>query len=57
MITKTATINLSKEDMESPEDVQVVLTVNGPGGEDDSVDYTITYPKEKPSSLPDINDL
>jgi len=56
MIQKKATINLTQEEIDSPEDIQIVLTVNGPGG-NDGVDYTITYPKEKPSSLPDLDDL
>jgi hypothetical protein len=30
MITKKATINLTQEEIDSPEDIQTVLTVNGP---------------------------
>lgn len=46
-IKKEAKISLTNEDIESPEDIQIVLTVQGPSGEDDAVDYTITYPKNK----------
>lgn len=54
-IEKKAVINLTQEEIDSPDDIQVILTVNGPGGEDDGVDYCITYPKDKPKSLPNID--
>jgi hypothetical protein len=57
MIEKKVIINLTQEEIDSPEDIQVTLTVNGPGGEEDGVDYVFTYPKEKPKSLPPLEDI
>lgn len=42
-IIKEAEIVLTKEDIESPKPIQIVLTVKDEEGE--SVSYTITYPK------------
>jgi len=57
MITKKATINLTQEEIDSPEDIQIVLTVNGPGGEGYGIINTILFPKDKPKSLPPLEDL
>lgn len=46
MIVKETTINITQEDIDSTEDIEVRIHVNGPTGPDDGATYVITYPKE-----------
>ena len=43
-ILKEVEVILTKEEIESPNPIQIVLTISDEEGE--SVSYTITYPKE-----------
>ena len=52
MITKEHTITLTKEEIESPEPIQIVLNVTD--GED-TVTYTINYPKGQKREEEDDN--
>lgn len=44
MITKEVTVTLTKEEVDSPEPIEIKLNVTDDSGE--VVTYTITYPKE-----------
>jgi hypothetical protein len=46
MITKSATIVLTQAEVDSPEPIEIKLSVKLEGSADDeSIDYTISYPK------------
>ncbi len=42
-IIKTAVVNLTEKEIESPNPIEIKLTIKGYNG--DSITYTITYPK------------
>lgn len=44
-ITKAATITLTKEEIESPDPIELQLIVMDEDGED-TITYTVTYPKD-----------
>lgn len=56
MITKQLNCVLSQEDIDSPEDIQIILSVQIEG-EEGQVDYTINYPKGIPKELPSLEDI
>ena len=45
MIKRTAEIVLTKEEIDSPDPIQLTFIVKEEGS-DETIDYTITYPKE-----------
>jgi len=45
MIKKRVEVVLTQEEVDSPEPIQIILSVKV-GNEEEAVDYTITYPKE-----------
>ena len=55
MITKRLECSISQEEVNSPEDIQIILSVQIEGEE--SVDYTINYPKSTSEELPSIEDV
>jgi hypothetical protein len=53
-IRKSATIFLTQEEVDSPNPIEIKLTVRIKG-HDESIDYTIRYPKlDMPKSLPPL---
>ena len=45
MINKQVTIVLTQEEINSPEPIEIKLIVKEEGGDEDEVEYIITYPK------------
>jgi hypothetical protein len=56
MIKKQLECVLSQEEISSPEDIEIILSIKIEG-EEGQIDYTINYPKALPSLLPSIEDI
>jgi len=56
MITKNIECTLSKEEVSSPEDIKIVLSIKIEG-EEGQVDYIIDYPKGIPKELPSLDEV